>query len=780
MKLNFKIAIRVISKNIQVSILNITGLSIGLTASILIGLWIADELSYDQFHVEKEKIFQVWDTQRYSDDVFTFVSTPGPLAQALKNSLPEVDKTARVSYNTGLISYNGKHFSESGIFTDNEFFQIFTFSLKQGREQDLLTEKSSIIISETLAEKLFGQEDPISKVILFENNEEFSVAAVFKDTPVNSSLRFDYALSFSIYERDNPWIQDMSNNGISTFIKLNRSSDAEEVNRKIVDFVKEYNPSVDLFIWPFTKFRLYSNFVDGKPAGGAIENVKNMAWIAIVIMAMAIINFTNLSTASAAQRAKEVGIKKVNGASRLMLMRQFMGESFLMICVSIGIALLLVQLLIPFFRMITNKSVRVDYLNPQILLSLLFVLMVTTILAGFYPSFILSSLKPTSVLKGSGIGVGGDGGKRLRKLLVITQFGMVMVLITLVETIYMQIKFIHGKDVGYNRENVLVYYPTKEVAHKKEVFFNEIKNVSGVIGVSSARSVPYNLGNNGPLQWEGKPEGQEVLVQYYGVGYDFIPTLGMRIMGGRNFSREFVSDSSSVIISQKLADIMGFEDPIGRRILNGKDVVGTIIGVVNDFNSWSLHSSLNPVMMYLSTDVSRVFIKFQPGKAKKVIEELEGLHKKYDGVFPFKFLFMDESFGRQYAVEEVNGKLAGAFTILSIVISCLGLVGLVSHAAEKRAKEIGIRKVLGAEVAQIMTMLFRDFGKLILVAMIGSIPLSYYSVTRYLNRFAYRFEIDVFLFIVPLVLILILAFLSVFFQSRKAALANPADTLRSE
>lgn len=773
-----KVFYRNFSKNKRYAALNIVSLTVGLTASMLIMLWVLDELSFDQFHSNKDRLYQVWDTQRYSGNVFTFQATPGPLAEGLKSQLPEIANATRLTNASGLISVNERNFTESGIYADASFFTMFTFPLVNGNNgniEKLFGNNSTIVISERLAKKLFPSGEVLGKSIRFQNKEDFLIAGVFKDIPQNSTLQFDYVLPFEVLVRDNSWLKQWGNNGINTYVTLHDARDEQKVNEKIFAFLKQYNKEslVELFIWPYTKSRLHSNFVDGKPAGGGIKNVRNMTIVAMIILAMAIINFVNLSTARSAVRAKEVGVKKVVGAARWQLIAQFIMESSGFTFVAALLAIGLCYLLIPFYNQVTQKQLVIDLLEPTMIAGLLIVVVATAILAGLYPAFLLSSLKPTSMLKGNNdIGRGA----LLRKSLVVVQFGMTVILLSTVLTVFKQVDFILKKDVGFNRENVLIYRPTPSVKQKSEAFFNDVKNIAGVLSVTSAKSVPFNIGSNGDLNWEGKPKDQQVLVQKYGVDYDLIPTMEMRILKGRNFSRDIASDSNAVIISKQLAEIMGFDDPIGKKV----DSLNTIIGVVSDFNSWSLYENINPLLMYLNYSHDRVFVKVASGNGNDVMRKLEALHKKYDDVFPFSSNLMEEGYRTQYSFETTMGKLSGAFTIVGILVSCFGLIGLVSYTAEKRAKEIGVRKVLGASISGVIMLLFKDFGKLILVASLLSVPVSYFVVNDYLGKFAYHFEPNLLLFAIPCITIFALAFASVFYQSFKAASTNPTQVLRSE
>jgi putative ABC transport system permease protein len=775
MKHYFKVFYRNLFKNKRYAFLNIASLTVGLTASMLIMLWVLDEFSFDQFHTNKDRLYQVWDTQRYSGSVFTFQSTPGPLAEGLKAQFPEVANATRLFEATGLLSFNEKSFTESGIYTDASFFDMFTFPLVSGNSSKLLENNSSIVVSERLAKKLFGDGEVLGKSIRFQNKYDFMVTGIFKDVPQNSTLQFDYVLPFEVLIRENEWLTKWGANGLDTYITLNDSKDEEKVNEKIHHFVNQYDKEsiVELFIWPYAKSRLYSNFVDGKPAGGGIKNARNMTIVALIILAMAIINFVNLSTARSAVRAKEVGVKKVVGAARWQLISQFIVESFGFTLIATIVAMGLAYLLIPFYNQVTQKHLVIDFFEPSILLGLLVVVLATAILAGLYPAFLLSSLKPSAILKGK-----SDGGRGalLRKALVVIQFGMTVILLSTVFTVFKQVDFILNKDVGYRRDNVLIYRPSAIVKQSSEAFFREVRNLSGVLGVSSAQSVPYNIGNNGDFEWEGKPKDQQVLVQNYGVDYDLIPTMQMKIIKGRNFSRDIASDSNAVIISKQLADIMAFDDPIGKKV-NEKY---SIIGVVSDFNSWSLYEGLNPLLMRLDYDHNRVFVKVAPNQANEMMKKLEVLHKKYDDVFPFSSDLMDDGFKRQYSFETTMGKLSSAFTIIAVLVSCLGLIGLVSYTAEKRAKEIGVRKVLGASISGVVLLLFKDFGKLIVLASLLSVPISFYAVNDYLEKFAYHFQPSPLLFVLPCLAVFVLAFISVFYQSFKAASTNPTEVLRSE
>lgn len=777
-------ALRSFLRQRSYSFINLSGLAIGLACSIFIFLWVMDEMSYDNFHPDGDRIYQIMENQTYSGNkIFTFMATPGLLAEALKQEIPEVEFASRASWGDRILfNYEDKSIYEEGSYADPSIFRIFNFPIIDGDRNNPLPDNNSIAISKTIARKYFKDENPIGKVFRLNNSFECKVTAVFEDIPENSTLQFKYVIAFDriFHEKGNEWMSDWGSNGLQTFVKLNKGGVQTAVDGKIKEFVKKRNEGsvVDLFLFPIDQWRLYNNFEGGKQAGGRITYVRAFTIVAIFILVIACINFMNLATARAANRSREVGIRKVVGAHRRSLILQFIGESMIMAFISFVIALLLVHLLLPFFNELTGKKIFIDYANPVITVSLAGIMLFTGLLAGSYPAFFLSAFQPASVLKGNLSAA--FSGAALRKLLVVFQFSMSVALIICALVVYRQINYIRTKNLGFDRENILYFTRYEGVEKSFESFRSELLQSPLIKGVASSSQLPMEVGSSTGAEWDGKSKDDKALFPIIACDYDFLPVAGFKVVAGRNFSRDFVTDTSNFVIMEETARRMGMKDPVGQN-LTVWGIKGRIVGVVKDFHSGSLHNSIEPVIFALLPKYgSRIFVKYEPGKADEAVKAVEVVHKKFEAAFPFEPNFLDEAFDKQYKSEIMVGRLSAIFTYMTILISCLGLLGLASYTTERRTKEIGVRKALGASVSRLVVMLCRDFVILVLFALVVGCPLAWYVMTKFLDQYKFHTDLSVWIFVLTAVGIVFIALLTVSYRSIQAALSNPVNALRIE
>ncbi len=778
-----KTAFRNLIRHKAFSIINLLGLTVGLSTFLFIALWIKDEVTYDRFNKNIDQLYEVFENQTYSaDKIYTFAATPGPMAEGLQSEFPEVEVAARANWGgRELFSYKDKNFYGQGKYADSTLLTMFTFDWIEGDPSHPMPDISSVVLNESLAKKLFGNEPALGRIIRFRNRNDLTVTGVYKDLPSNSTLQCDFVAPFKYYEDDSPWLKNWGNNGIMTFVKLRPGADYQAFNKKIADYIKTKNKdsNVTLFLHPYKDLRLYSNFEKGKQAGGRITYVKAFAVIAIFILIIACINFMNLTTARSAMRFKEIGVRKVVGARRLSLVYQFLSESFLITLIAMVFSAFIVRLFLPYFNELTSKKIHIDFLNPPFWIGFLIILIVTGFLSGSYPSFFLSAFRPSSVLKGtSGSSLSGQG---LRKLLVVIQFSLSVILIVSALVIYRQIRYILDKDLGFDKDNVIYFYQNEGIKNNFNAFRNEALSQPFITGVGRGTQIPYQTGSSSSgLNWDGKKDDDNILFQIYQTDFDMIKVMGFDLLEGRNFSREYATDSDNFIVNEEAARRMRFENPVGHNMeLWGHK--GQIIGEVKDFNNTSLYSPIEPLIFMLAPDNTYItFIRIQPGKSKEAIAYLQNLTKKYDPAFPFEYLFLDKSYADNYKTEMTLGKLANYFTGIAIFIACLGLFGLASFSVERRTKEISVRKVFGASIARLVVMLCRDFAWLILISLlIGGIS-GWYLMHKFLLMYAYHTELTYVVFTITVLVVMGLALTTVGYQSLKASMANPAKSLRTE
>jgi putative ABC transport system permease protein len=768
------------------SIVNITGLAVGLSCSIFILLWIIDEVTFDHFHTDKEKIFRIMVNSTYADgNIFTFPgSTPGPMPDALKE-LPEIEEVCPVWNDRALFYSEDRSIFEEGVYSTSVIFKLFTFPIVEGDQINPISDNNAVAISQKMATKYFGGESAIGKIFRIDDKLDVKVTAVFQDIPGNSSLKFDFVLPFEIHAREVPWRNEWGGFDAPAYVKLHDKNSRETVDRKIFNlFTKpkvwpSWGSNVNFFLYPFSDLHLYGDFENGKQNGGRITYIRIFGMVGIFILVIACINFMNMATARSVSRSKEVGVRKVVGAGRQSIINQFMGESMLTAFISLSAALLMVQLFLPVFNDLTEKKLRIDYADSILAASLLGITLFAGLLAGSYPAIFLSSLKAVHVLKGKFSGLTGAG---VRKALIVFQFSLSVILIFCALVIYQQIGFMRDKNLGFDRANLFSINNTAGLRKNFEAFRNEMLQNRAIRSVSQADANPMQIFTDVELAegaWPGKEKGNDIAFKRLQCDYDLLPSLGFTFVAGRNFSHEFPADSNNFIITEEAARQMQLSDPVGQSLK--VDRAGQIIGVVKDFHSVGLNFPMQPVIIALRPEkTDRIFIGYEPGQIQEVIRDVQQIVKKYERDFPMEYTFMDDVFERQYKSEIMTGKLSICFTSMAIFISCLGLFGLASFMAERRSKEISVRKVLGATASQVVVMLCKDFVLLVFIALIIALPVAWLGMQEFLKMYAYHVDLNAGVFAITAMSLVIVALITVSFQSIRAAFANPAKNLRSE
>lgn len=764
------------------------GLALGMACSLLIFLWIQDELRVDNYHANGPQLYNVMERQFYDGKVVAHGATPGLLAYELKKQFPEVLYAAGFTGWDAHLTFTvgNKLNKEAGRWVGADWFKMFSIPLLAGTPQTALNEPNNLAISRKVAENYFGSaQAALGKSMRIDNQKDYRVSAVFENMPEQSTDKYDFLLNWEDCIRRNDWMKQWDNNGPRTRIMLRPDANVVNLEAKLKTFLKKYNNglgpnfNIELFLQPYGEAYLYSNFENGQQSGGRIEYVRLFGVVAVFLLLIACINFMNLATARSARRAREVGVRKVVGAMRSLLVGQFVGEALLLTVLALLIALSLVVLILPAFNTLTGKHIGLQPTQASFWLMLLGMTLVTGIVAGSYPALFLSSLNPVRVLKGSL--KFGAGARLFRQGLVVFQFVLSMLLIVGTMVVYRQVNYVQTKNLGYDRENLILLSSDGEVGTKFETFKNEALQLPGVQVVSYMDESPTGLGNNtGGIQWPGKDPNVDILFTHVSVGYDFLKALKTKVQG-RDFSKEFGTDSSNYLINKAALKRIGYQNPIGQPLtMWGKS--GKIIGVLDDFHFQSLHESIQPLIVRLSPEVSgkSILVRTQPGQTKQALASLESFSKAFNPKVPFAYKFVDEEYQKLYRSETVVGSLTNYFAFLAIFISCLGLFGLSAFTAEQRTKEIGVRKVLGASVGSIVGLLSQDFLKLVLLAIVIASPLAWYAMNQWLHSYAYKTELSWWMFALAGLLAIVIAFVTISFQSIKAALTNPVRSLRSE
>lgn len=772
-------------------IINLIGLSTGLACTLLIFLWVNDEWGIDKFHENGRRLFQVLENNHQADGIKTQPSTPDLLGEELAKQFPEVEYAVSVTpykwFGKFTLSANEKNVKATGQYASKDFFKAFSYRVTGGDVNKILADKNAIVVSEELAIRLFKTtKDAIGKTLICEIlgiQQPVMVSGIFEGCPTNSTEQFDFVMTYEAWKelslkvgRPIHW----GNHGPNTFLVLNAATDIAAFNKKIGGFLKtkSNDPNIELFAVPFSNQYLYGTYHNGVQSGGRIDYVILFSVIALFILGIACINFMNLSTAKAARRVKEVGIKKAVGANRRTLIAHYLSESTSMAFLSLALAILLVEVFLPEFNRITGKQLALS-LSPLFLSIILGVTLCTGVIAGSYPALYLSGFNPAAVLKGK---LNTSFSELIaRKGLVVFQFVLSIILIVAVLVVHKQIEFVHTKNLGYDKDQIIYFDKEGKVAENQEAFYAEAKNIPGVVNISSIGSTLMGPSSSTKgVNWEGKNPDDVIQFENVNVSYDMVETLGVEVLNGRTFSHDFKTDDHALLFNEAAIAVMGLKDPVGKRVnLWGEDM--TIIGVVKDFHFESLHERVKPLFFLLDASKTlKIMARLEAGKEKAALAQLEQLYAKFNPGYTFSYQFLDQDYQAQYVSEKRIATLSQYFAGLAIIISCLGLFGLAAFTAEKRVKEIGIRKILGSSELGIVYLLSNDFTKIVFAAIVIALPISYYIASQWLGSFAFKLELQWWYFAGAGMLALMIAWLTVGSQALRAAKANPVKSLRSE
>lgn len=796
---NLKVTYRTSLRHKTTFSINLLGLAIGLACALLIYLWVYDEYSVDRFHEHDARLYQVMKTAGNADGtIHTHETTPGLLAHEMALAFPEITYAASVVFEqSGILSTQGKFIKAKPIFASPAFLQMFTYPLIQGERKPALNDKLNILISDELSMKLFNTtDDIIGKTLVWDGEDaidgNYVISGIFRTPPKNASMQFDVLFSYSLYYdtfRDNYGLNLWYSNNPSTYLLLAEGTDVNSFNEKIKDFAWQkykaahgevHKSEGQIFLRRYADQYLYDKYDNGVQAGGRIEYVRIFTLIAVAILVIACINFMNLATAQASRRLKEVGVKKAIGANRKHLIGQHLSESVVMAGLAMIIAITIVILFLPQFNQITGKHLRLDW-NTNLFLALFSIVTVTGILAGSYPAFYLSSFSPVSILKGKLLTTKINFGEAwARKGLVVLQFCISIILIVCVLVVYRQIDFIHSKNLGYDKDNLISFPSDGKIRENQESFLEQLRRIPGVVNASSmAGDLVGNHSGGGGITWPGKVEGQGIEFDGLDVEYDVIQTLGLTMKEGRFFSREFSNEKEKVIFNEAAIEAMRLENPIGQTVtMWGKQ--RQIVGVVKDFHFKSLYENVGPFFFRFSNENDNILVKIRQGAEYNTLEKLERFYRDYNLGLPFEYKFLDEDCDKLYASEQRVSILSRYFAFVAVLISCLGIFSLAAFTAERRIKEIGIRKILGSSEWNIVYLLSRDFTQMVFISIVLALPISFFITKSWLDSFAYRTTLEIWFFVAAGLAALLVTWATVGTQTLKAARIKPTDCLRSE
>jgi len=775
----FRLTFRNLLKNKVSSIINIGGLAVGLATGIIILLEIVNEVSYDKFNTNLADTYLLMKNQNLGGDIKTGNTTPGPLASSVLNEIPEIKYAARTCQESDLVRYGDKTIYTNSIYTDADFFKMMSFPAIKGNAANALKQPNTVVLTEATAKKIFGTTDVISKILMLNNTDAVNVAAVVRDVPQNSTNQFDMAIPFMFFESKNDWLKKWDDDRIQTWIQVKPGVKLAALNNKLKELFlkKQLEKNMDLFAYPFSALRLYDQFKNGKPSGGIINIIMLLSTIAGFVLLIACINFMNLATARSEQRAREVGVRKVLGASRKRIIFQFLGEALFLSFLALMLGVLLAVLALPGFLQLSGTNFTPDFANWQLWILLLILGLVTGLVAGSYPAFYLSRFKPIEVLKK--MTNRDKGGSLLRKSLVTFQFVISIFLIIATIVIAKQIDYLQQRPVGYDANRLIDIKANSDLSSKYGIVKNELLQIPGVKNVSAGTDNLVRFGGafNG-LDWPGKTPDQDFYITATNVGYDWVKTAGFQLAAGRDFSTSFGTDTSACLINQAAAKRMGLKEPIvGTKL--GKN---TVIGVIKDFVYNHPFASPEPMVVYLSKhNLNHFFVRLNNDeKWREGVAQIEKVVKKTSPDFPFEFEFIKEEYQKNFKEFDSLRQMSNLFSGMAIFISCLGLFGLSAFLAERRSKEISIRKVLGASVGSLWLTLSKDFLKPVFIAFIIAAPVTGLAMQKVLGFMDYHIQLSWWMFAIAALAAIAIAVVTVSYNGIKAALANPVKSLRSE
>jgi putative ABC transport system permease protein len=779
-----KIAWRNLFKNKGFSVTNILGLTIGITCTILIFLWVQDERAYDKFHNNYNNIYQVIAHRNFNNQIFTDRNMVLPLAKSLENVSPQI-KNAVVTTNrqSHVLTYGEAKLKKDGYTVSEHFFDMFSWKFIKGNAATALPNAYSIVLTESAAKALFGNADPINKVVKIDNDYNAKVTAIIDDLPGNSSLQFDFINMFNYAgDYEERAMTNWTNSSWNVYVQMIPGANMQTLDKTINDIKQQHDPGDKkisaYFTFPMEKWRLYSDFKDGKNAGGMIEYVRLFTVIALIILLIACINFMNLSTARSEKRAKEVGVRKTLGSGKKQLILQFFCESIILAFIAFVFSVAAVYLLLPSFNTLVDKSLTLNIAQPFFWLGALAIIVFTGLVAGSYPALYLSSFNPISVLKGTFIG--GKKAVLPRRILVVAQFIVSILLISATIIVYQQIQHVKHRDMGYNPNNLVMVPSSPDIRKNFAVIKQELLKTGLISAVTQTSSPITDIWWKTPTpDWDGKPADGDIIMTGIATDVDFTKTMGIRILKGKDFSGT-PSDSSAMLLNKAAVEAMGLKDPIGMQMRYGQKY--TVIGVTDNVVMESPYNPVDPMMVFFDpNNSSSISIRLNnAAQLQKSLQIIETIFKKYNRANPFEYQFADQEFGKKFLTEDLISRIINIFAGLAIFICCIGLAGLASFTIQKRIREIGIRKVLGATVQQLLMLISKEFLRLVLIAFVIAVPLTWWFMNNWLEKYPYRVNISIWLFGAVGIIILLLTLVVVSLNTMRAAVANPVKSLRTE
>jgi putative ABC transport system permease protein len=781
----FKVAFRNLLRNKGFSVINILGLAIGMASAVIILLWVRNEVSYDRFHANDKRLYEVWENDLRDGGLQSGVSTPQLMGPALKKDYPEIESAARIGWNQYILfGYGEKHLKANGTWADPSFLTMFSFPLLKGNPKTALIDPYSVVITEKMAKRLFGDENPMGKLLKFDNDNIFKVTGLMKDQPNNTQFDFEF-LNSSAFLESKGWMDaDWTDISIRTFVLLKPNTNLADVNSKIKGIVQKYSEGrskSEMFLYPVNQLRLYSKFENGTPVGGRIETVRIFSLIAVFILIIACINFMNLSTARSEKRAKEVGIRKVAGALKRSLIAQFLIESIIISSIAGLFAILIVQLCLPAFNQLTQKQLFIDYGNMYFWMAAVGFILFTGTLAGSYPAFFLAAFKPVTVLKGSFKKV--NALVTPRKVLVVSQFTFAIILVICTIIVVQQIKYAQGRKSGYDKNNLAYIFLEGDIQKNYALIKNELLSSGTAVSITQTMApLTQSWSAGSSLNWQGKDPNSRISFDRSTTDAGLVKTSGLELVAGRDIDIvAYPSDSTACLINESAVKVMKFDNPIGQLVFDDP-INWHIVGVIKDFILQSPYEQTRPIIFKGPKYGRNVMnIKFNnENTTAQNIASSEKIFKKYNPAYPFEYHFIDEEYARKFSDQQLVATLAALFAGLTIFISCLGLFGLATYMAENRIKEVGVRKILGASITNIATLLSRDFVKLVFLAIVIASPIAWYLMEKWLQGFDFRIHIRWSVFVLAGTTAIGIALITVSFQAIKAAIANPVTSLRSE
>ena len=781
----FKTAWRNMTRNKLTGFINVFGLAIGLSCSLLIWLWVSDELSYNRFYPDAKDIYEVHVNAPFNGDTVTMTVSPGPLAESIQNNISQVEAATKMTYSRDILFVVGnKSLKEKGTYATPGFFNVFQFKTLDGNPEKAIASIDQVVITREISQKYFNTTEAAGKTIRIDNKKDYRVGAVIEDIPRNSTIQFSWVINFKEQEED--WMKTWGNTSFFTYVRLKPHTDLSNALGAMRTIYPKFASEGFKVNYPtlqaITDVYLYADYKNGKPTGsGRIAYVKIFAAVAIFILLIACMNFMNLATARASLRAKEIGIRKVAGAGKASLVGQFMTESLLTCLTATLVAIVIVFLILPVFNRLFDKQIQMNFYQPGMWYYITILVITTSVIAGSYPSLFLASFKPLRIFKGNIVTQSGNVAS-VRKGLVIVQFALSAFLIVGMLAISKQVNYIQHKNLGFDKEHI-IYIPLEgDLFNKIDVYQNELNKLPYVMASDPIAELPMDLNStSGDLSWPGKPADLQTEIVASWTGYGFTKTLGVTMAAGRDFSKDFRGDTLSYLINESAAKMMGMQNnAVGKQVKfwNGN---GMIIGVMKDFHIASLHSPIKPLILCLApSNTGYMMIRLHSVQTKEALASIGKVTSTLNPSYPFEFHFADETYDKMYKSESQVNALVKYFGLLAVVISCLGLFGMVSFNAERRTKEIGIRKVLGASVIGIVRLLSLESLKIITISMAIAFPLAAWVVNEWLTSFAYKSPSNIGIFLMTALALLVVSLATISFQAIKAAVANPVKSLRTE